>query len=80
VQHCVGEGKWLFFYPLKKIAPLVGVIGSIQALEVIKVLLVIGNSLCGKLLLFDAYTGKWRTLKLHPDPACPVCAFPNFLA
>jgi len=59
------------------LAPLAGVIGSIQALEVIKVLLAIGESLCGKLLLFDAYTGKWRTLKLHPDPVCPVCASKN---
>lgn len=56
------------------LAPLVGVIGSIQALEVIKVLLGIGDSLGGKLLLFEAYTGKWRTLNLHKDPACPVCS------
>jgi adenylyltransferase/sulfurtransferase len=55
------------------LAPLVGVVGSIQASEVIKVLLNIGDSLCGKLLLFYAYTGKWRILKLHKDPTCPVC-------
>ncbi|MCK5662088.1 MAG: molybdopterin-synthase adenylyltransferase MoeB [Thiotrichaceae bacterium] len=56
------------------LAPLVGIIGSIQALEVIKVLLGIGQSLCGKLLTFDAYTETWRTLKLRKDPACPVCS------
>jgi molybdopterin-synthase adenylyltransferase len=56
------------------LAPLVGVIGSIQACEVIKVLLDIGEPLNGKLLLFDGYTLKWRTLKLRKDPACPVCS------
>ncbi len=56
------------------LAPLVGVIGSIQAVEVIKVLLGIGESLCGRVLLFDAYAGKWRTLKLYKDFACPVCS------
>ncbi len=56
------------------LAPIVGIIGSIQAVEVVKVLLNIGTSLCGKLLTFDAYTDTWRTLKLHKDPACPVCS------
>ena len=55
------------------IAPLVGIIGSIQAVEVIKILLGIGKSLTGKLLTFDAYTGKWRVLQLQKDPACSVC-------
>ncbi len=56
------------------IAPLVGIIGSIQAVEVIKILLGVGKSLVGKLLIFDAYTGNWRKLQLHKDPACPVCS------
>jgi len=56
------------------LAPLVGIIGSIQACEVIKVLLDIGEPLDGKLLLFNAYTHKWRTLKLRKDPTCPVCS------
>jgi adenylyltransferase/sulfurtransferase len=56
------------------IAPLVGIIGSIQAVEVIKILLGIGKSLSGKLLIFDAYTGKWQTMQLHKDPACLVCS------
>jgi len=55
------------------LAPLVGVIGSIQATQAIKILLGIGESLCGKLLLFNAHTQKWRILKLRKDPACPVC-------
>ena len=56
------------------LAPLVGIIGSIQALEVLKVLLGIGELLCGKLLVFDAHDSKWRTLKLSKDPDCPVCS------
>ncbi|HIE00540.1 MAG TPA: molybdopterin-synthase adenylyltransferase MoeB [Thiotrichaceae bacterium] len=56
------------------LAPTVGVIGSVQAVEVIKVLLGMGESLCGKLLLFDAHSLQWRTLRLPKDPACPVCS------
>lgn len=56
------------------IAPLVGIIGSIQATEVLKVLIDIGQTLCGKLLLFDGYQSQWRTIKLPKDPHCPICA------
>ncbi len=56
------------------LAPIVGIIGSIQAIEVIKILLNIGKSLCGKLLLFDAYQNHWRSIKLPKDPDCPVCS------
>lgn len=55
------------------LAPLVGIIGSIQATETIKVLTGAGQSLNGRLLLLDAMTMEWRTLKLHKDPQCPVC-------
>ncbi|MCK5718651.1 MAG: molybdopterin-synthase adenylyltransferase MoeB [Thiomargarita sp.] len=55
------------------LAPLVGIIGSIQALEVIKVLLNMGQSLAGKLLRFDAYNNKWHQASLKQDPTCPVC-------
>jgi len=54
--------------------PVVGVIGSMQALEAVKVLLGIGESLHGRLLLFDALRAEWRTLKLKRDPDCPICA------
>jgi molybdopterin/thiamine biosynthesis adenylyltransferase len=60
------------------LAPVAGIIGSIQAVEVIKVLLGINESLCGKLLILDAYTLQWRTLKLLKDPACLVCSSANF--
>lgn len=55
------------------LAPVVGIIGAIQALEALKVLLRIGTTLDGHLLLFDALHMDWRTLTLHRDPACPVC-------
>lgn len=54
-------------------APLVGIIGSVQAMETIKVLSRIGVSLAGRLLLLDAATMQWREMKLPRDPACPVC-------
>ena len=56
------------------LAPLVGVIGSIQATEAIKLLAGLGEPLVGRLLLLDALTMEWRTLRLPPDPACPICA------
>ena len=55
------------------LSPVVGVIGSIQATEAIKVVLNIGESLDGKLLMFDALQMEWRTLKLKKDLQCPVC-------
>lgn len=55
------------------LAPLVGVIGSLQAIEVIKLLVETGDSLAGRLLLFDAKTMEWRSLKLNKNILCPVC-------
>lgn len=55
------------------LSPLVGIIGSMQALEAIKVILSLGNNLCGRLIIFDALQHEWRTLTLPRDPACPVC-------
>ncbi len=56
------------------LAPVVGIIGSIQATEAIKVLTGIGTTLNGKLMLLDALHMQWRTLKLKADPDCPVCS------
>ncbi|MDH3691381.1 MAG: molybdopterin-synthase adenylyltransferase MoeB [Gammaproteobacteria bacterium] len=53
---------------------VVGIIGTIQATETIKVLLNIGEDLDGRLLMLDARTMEWRTGRLRKDPACPVCA------
>lgn len=55
------------------IAPLLGVMGSLQALEVLKIILNMGDTLCGKLLLFEALTAEWRTVKVRKDPSCPIC-------
>ena len=56
------------------LAPLPGIIGCVQAVEVIKLLLNIGAPLNGRLLLLDALAMEWRTVTLRKDPACPVCA------
>jgi adenylyltransferase/sulfurtransferase len=56
------------------IAPLVGVIGTCQAIEAIKLLTGIGEPLTGYVLYFDAKRMDWRKLKLPKDPACPGCS------
>lgn len=56
------------------LAPLVGVVGSLQAVEAIKLLIGFGTSLCGRLLLFDARHMQWREIRLRKDPHCPVCS------
>ncbi|MEX1197710.1 MAG: molybdopterin-synthase adenylyltransferase MoeB [Pseudohongiellaceae bacterium] len=55
-------------------APLVGIIGAVQAMEAVKLLAGAGESLAGRLLLLDALTMQWRELRLRRDPQCPVCA------
>lgn len=55
------------------IGPLVGMIGTTQAMEAIKVLAGVGTPLTGQLLLLDALAMQWRSLKLPRDPGCPVC-------
>jgi len=59
------------------LAPLVGVIGSVQALETIKLICGFGSSLASRLLLFDARHTEWRELKLTKDSHCPVCNATN---
>lgn len=56
------------------IAPLLGIIGSMQALEAMKLIMHIGHPLTGKLLLFDALRMEWHTTRLPRDPHCPVCS------
>ena len=58
-------------------SPLVGMIGTIQAAETIKLLAGIGRSLQGRLLLLNALEMEWRTIRVPKDPACPVCARVN---
>ena len=52
---------------------LTGVMGSIQAIEVAKQILGIGDSLVSRLLLFDALSMEFRVVKLRQDPKCPLC-------
>ena len=56
------------------LAPIVGVIGSIQAVETLKILLNVGKDLKGKLLIWDGSHMEWRTINLKKDPNCPVCS------
>jgi len=56
------------------LAPLVGIIGATMATETLKLLMDIGKSLDGRLLLLDAETMHWRDLRLTRDIHCPVCA------
>ena len=55
-------------------APIVGIIGSIQALETLKILTNMGNTLSGRLLILDGSTLEWREIRLKKDPNCPVCS------
>ena len=55
-------------------APLVGIVGSIQAMEAIKVVADVGDTLAGYVLYLDAKRMELRKLKLSRDPNCPTCA------
>ena len=50
-----------------------GVMGTLQATEVLKEILGIGESLSGRLLVWDALATRFRTVKLRPDPNCALC-------
>ena len=54
-------------------APLVGVVGSMQAAEALKLIMGIGESLAGRLLLLDGLHMEWNSMRVARDPACPVC-------
>ncbi len=58
-------------------APLVGIIGSIQAAEALKLLLDAGTPLCGRLLVMDTLRMELRTITLNKDSACPICGIPK---
>jgi len=54
-------------------APLVGIIGTFQAMEAIKVVAGVGETLAGRLMLFDALASRWHEVRLARDPHCRVC-------
>lgn len=56
------------------LGPLVGIVGSTQAAEALKVLTGMGSTLTGRLLCLDALNMEWSTIRFRRDPACPVCA------
>lgn len=56
------------------LAPLLGIVGSIQATEAMKLIVGMGTTLVGRVIVLDALDMEWRSLKLRKDPHCPVCA------
>jgi adenylyltransferase/sulfurtransferase len=64
-ESCAAEGI---------MAPVVGVIGTIQALEAIKIITGVGTTLNGRLLLFDGAGLEFQTMNLRKDPKCPACS------
>ena len=74
--HCVfGDGaeEGLTCSEAGVLGPLVGLIGSLQALEAMKILAGFGEPLIGRLLLVDALSSRFRELKVRRDPQCVVC-------
>jgi len=55
------------------LAPVAGLVGTIQALQAIKVLLGLGEQLCGELLLIDGLDLSFRKVKIVKEPECPIC-------
>ena len=54
-------------------APLVGIVGAMQAAEALKLVAGIGTSLAGRLQMLDARSMEWTTIRVPRDPRCPVC-------
>ena len=76
--HCLfGEGDELEetrCATMGVFAPLVGIIGAMQAAEALKVIASVGETLAGRLLLLDALHMQWREVRIPRDPQCPVCS------
>ena len=67
-------GGLVFGATMGVFAPLVGIVGSLQAAEALKVVTGIGRTLVGRLQMLDARAMEWTELGLVRDSACPVCA------
>lgn len=63
-QTCAADGV---------LGAIVGVMGTLQATEAIKELLGVGESMAGRLLIYDGLSAAFRVLKVRPDPECPLC-------
>jgi adenylyltransferase/sulfurtransferase len=55
------------------LSPILSMIGGVQAVETSKLIMGIGESLAGRLLILDALSMSWREIKMKQDPDCPVC-------
>lgn len=64
LQNCARNGV---------VAPITGIIGSMQALETIKLITGIGDPLTGRLLMLDGLSMEWRAMRLKKNPVCPTC-------
>jgi molybdopterin/thiamine biosynthesis adenylyltransferase len=75
--HCLfpehGDNEDMRCAVMGVFAPLTGIIGAMQAAEALKLIAGIGEGLNARLLLIDALTMEWRTVRLKRDPACTVC-------
>ncbi|VXB56881.1 molybdopterin synthase sulfurylase [Pseudomonas sp. 8AS] len=74
--HCLfghGDESALTCSEAGVVGPLVGLVGSLQALEALKLLAGFGEPLVGRLLLVDALDSRFRELRIKRDPACSVC-------
>lgn len=64
MQNCASNGVF---------SPITGIIGSIQAMEAMKLVVGIGDSLVGRLLLLDGLSMQWNEMKLRKNEQCPTC-------
>lgn len=69
-----GETEELRCAVMGVFAPLTGAVGTLQAMEALKLLTGAGETLDGQLLLFDAKRAQWRNVRVVKDPACEVCS------
>lgn len=71
--YAQGDGEVLNCAENGVIAPLVGVIGALQAMEAVKLIAGVGASLAGRVLYYDGKRTDWRTFKLNKRPGCQTC-------
>lgn len=75
--HCLfpdGGGEEERCATLGVFAPVVGVVGTLQAMEAIKLLAEVGEPLAGRLLLFDGRASRWHEVRIARDPRCSTCS------
>jgi len=65
LQNCATNGV---------MAPITGIVGSVQALEAIKLIIATGEPLIGRLLLLDGLSMEWNTMKFRKNANCPTCS------